>query len=89
MCGSPQADKAVRFLCLSLTACLLTACNRSPQAKVNSEEREIRELLEATRNNPSLQPGSNLAGHAIHVDAYPPSAGMKHHDREEHQTAKH
>ena len=74
-------------LCLALLLLATSACERhgrsalpkhnDPQAARN-DVREVDGLIEATKENPSLQPGSNQAGPPIHVDPYPHSKGMTH-----------
>lgn len=75
---------AARLLCLSLAVAVLASCARAPAAKAPDDALEVQQLIEATKANPSLQPGSNEAGPPIHVDPYPRSAGMAHHDESPH-----
>jgi hypothetical protein len=75
------AGTGVRLLCLPLVLIFPTSCERRPQ-HVNAYNKEAQELhadIDAVKNSPSLQPGSNQAGPPIHVDPYPHSAGMSHH----------
>jgi hypothetical protein len=60
-----------------------TSCQRQPsppasERRVTSDIQEMEDLVKATKQHPSLQPGSNEAGPPIHVDPYPHSAGMGH-----------
>jgi hypothetical protein len=80
-----QAGAALQLLCLPVALSLLASCERQrPQVRTKPSELEERQqLIEAMKHHPSLQPGSNEAGPAIHVDPYPHSAGMSglpHHD---------
>ena len=94
-----KAGTALRLLCLPLTLSMLAACGRQaeaqapakpqPQEHVTKESLEVFQLVEATKNNPSLQPGSKLAGPPIHVNPYPKSAGMAHDEHGHHDTTKH
>lgn len=74
--------RAVWLLCLPLS--LLASCAPPSASAAPNGDREMQQLIEATKNNPSLQPGSNQAGPPIHVDPYPHSAGMVHHDESAH-----
>lgn len=70
------AGTALGLLCLPLAFSILASCGQ-PQAKHKlTEGEETEQLIAATKNNPSLQPGSNEAGPPINVNPYPPSAGM-------------
>ena len=94
-----KAGTALRLLCLPLAFGMLIACGRQaedqapakPQVKEQrtKESQEIFQVIEATKNNPSLQPGSNQAGPPIHVNPYPKSAGMAHDKHAHHDMAKH
>lgn len=94
-----KAGTALRLLCLPLTLSMLSACGRQaeaqppakpqPQEVRTKESQEIFDDVQATKNNPSLQPGSNQAGPAIHVTPYPKSAGMAHDEHDHHDMAKH
>src|SRR5689334_19355585 len=98
MSRSVKAGTALRLLCLPLALSLLTACGRQATAaptKPQVQEHKAKETLEvfqpveATKNNPSLQPGSRLAGPPIHVNPYPKSAGMAHDEHGHHDMTKH
>jgi hypothetical protein len=93
-----DAGTALRMLCLPIALSVLASCQRQlaqVQAKPNRVE-EVHQLLDATKRNPSLRPGSNEAGPPIHVDPYPHSAGMvgmthkdgSHHEDETHHITK-
>jgi len=90
-----KAGTAVRLLCLPLALSLLGACGhdaqRKPQAQKPNEAEELFQVVEATKNNPSLQPGSNQAGPPLHFDPYPKPkpAGMTHDEHADHDMAKH
>jgi hypothetical protein len=99
MSRSMKAGAALRLLCLPLTLNMLSACGHradpaasaKPQAQEHrtTDSQEVFQLVEATKNNPSTQPGSNLAGPPIHVNPYPKSAGMAHDQHAHHDMAKH
>ena len=88
------AGTALRALCLPLTLQLLVSCGR-PAAETRtkpSELEELRQNVEAVKNNPSLQPGSNLAGAPLHFSPYPPPRGKTqggHDEHASHEPAKH
>jgi len=80
-------------LCLPVALVALAGCQRQHQQAYQRPGpdhglQEINELVEATKNHASLQPGSNEAGAPIHVDPYPPSAGMTHDDHTAHEKPK-
>jgi len=72
-----KAGTAIRLLCLPLALALLEACGHDAQPKPQAqaqkpnEAEEMFQVVEATKNNPSLRANSNLAGPPIHVDPYP------------------
>lgn len=70
------AGTVLRLLCLPFAFSLLTSCGQPQPKHKLTEGEETQELINATKNNPSLQPGSNQAGPPITVNPYPPSAGM-------------
>ena len=70
------AGTALKLLCLPLAFGLLASCGHPQAPHKLTEGEETAELIAATKNNPSLQPGSNEAGPPITVNPYPPSAGM-------------
>jgi hypothetical protein len=85
------AGTGFRILCLPLVLALLTSCERRSQ-HVKAGDKEVQELhadIDAVKNSPSLQPGSNQAGPPIHVDPYPHSAGRSHHPGASHSQAHH
>lgn len=94
-----KAGTALRLLCLPFTLTMLAACGQQDEAKAQvqtrpheektKESQEIFQVVEATKNNPSLRPGSNQAGPPIHVNPYPKSAGMAHDGHAHHDMAKH
>ena len=69
-------------LCLALLL-IGASCQRqlsgTAQPNLADEAREREDLVRATLEHPSLQPGSNQAGAPVQVDPYPHSAGMAHH----------
>jgi hypothetical protein len=98
MSRANDAGTALRMLCLPIALSVLSSCERHPaqvQAKSNRVD-EIHQLLDATKRNPSLKPGSNEAGPPIHLDPYPHSAGMagmtnngaSHHEDKTHRITK-
>ena len=98
MIRSVKAGTALRLLCLPLTLSI-AACGSQPKGQApaqpqaqeqrTKESQEIFQVVQATKNNPSLQPGSNEAGAPIHVNPYPKSAGVAHDDHAHHDMAKH
>ena len=96
MSRSSKVGIALRALCLPLLVTALTACGHDreqPKAQAQEqktkESQEIFQVVQATKNNPSLQPGSNQAGPPIHVNPYPKSAGMKHDEHAHHDMPMH
>jgi hypothetical protein len=99
MSRSMKAGTALRLLCLPLTLSMVTACGRQAEGQATAqpqpkeirtkESQEIFDDVQAMKNNPSLQPGSNQAGPPIHVNPYPKSAGMAHDEHGHHDMAKH
>lgn len=93
-----KAGTAVRLLCLPLALSLLGACGHDAQPKPEAqaqpqkpnEAEEMFQVVEATKNNPSLRTDANLAGPPIHVDPYPKplakgqDAEHAHHDMMKH-----
>jgi hypothetical protein len=99
MSTSMKAGTALPLLCLPLALSMVTACGRKaesqataqprPQEIRTKESQEIFDDVQAMKSNPSLQPGSSLAGPPIHVNPYPKSAGMAHDEHGHHDMAKH
>ena len=88
-----KAGTALRLLCLPVALTLLISCNRPAPDKARklTEAEEAQQDVEAVKNNPSLQPGSNQAGAPLHFNPYPkPKApGMAHDEHAHHDMAKH
>jgi hypothetical protein len=92
MSHKDMAGAALRLLCLPITLSLLSSCQRNPPPPPAVPDHRVEEFnatVKATKQHPSLQPGSNEAGPAIHVDPYPHSAGMAHHDEPTNQDEPH
>ena len=86
-----MAGTALRLLCLPIACAAIASCARQKPAahEMTASPDELRENIATMRDHPSLQPGSNEAGPAIHVDPYPHSAGMSHHDEAPHGEPHH
>ena len=85
------AGTGLPLLCLPLVLVVLTSCERRPQ-HVSAYDKEAQELhadIDAVKNSPSLEAGSNQAGPPIHVDPYPHTAGMSHHPRAPNPQPRH
>lgn len=90
---SMKAGTALRLLCLPVALTLLTSCShpaRQAQTKPTEAE-ETQQDVDAIKNHPSLQPGSNQAGPPLHFDPYPKPRppGMAKDDHMHHDMAKH
>ena len=90
---SMKAGTALRLLCLPIALTILTSCShpvRETQSKPTEAE-ETQQDVEAVKNNPSLQPGSNQAGAPLHFDPYPKPRpkGMEHGNHDHHDMTKH
>ena len=89
-----KAGTAVRLLCLPLSL-WLGSCGHDPQprpaAQKPNEAEELFQVVQATKNNPSLQPDSNQAGAPLHFDPYPKPKppGMAKDEHAHHNMAKH
>ena len=85
MSRSVKAGTAVRLLCLPLALSSLGSCGDDPKAKSvaqkPNEAEEMFQVVEATKNNPSLQPGSNVAGAPIHVNFHLEPRAKGHDDQ--------
>lgn len=89
---SMKAGTALRLLCLPIALALLPSCNRQvPETRTKpTEAEEAHQDVEAVKNNPSLQPGSNQAGAPLQFDPYPKPKppgvvdDHHHHDMAEH-----
>lgn len=89
---SKTAGTTFRVLCLPIALQLLSSCGQpAPQPKKPTEAEEFQQDVEAIKNHPSLQPGSNEAGPALHFDPYPKPRpkGMEHDKHDDHDLAKH
>jgi len=92
---SIKAGTALRSLCLPATLAMVTACGHQSQSQAGSraqkpnEAQELFQVVEATRNNPSLQPGSNQAGPPINVNPYPKPPAKAHAEHGDHTVPKH
>jgi len=89
---SMKAGTALRLLCLPVALILLPSCNRqAPETRTKpTEAEEAHQDVEAVKNNPSLQPGSNQAGAPLHFDPYPkPRPAGAGNDHDHHDMAKH
>ena len=85
------AGTALPLLCLPIALAAIAACSRPqpPVQKMSASPEELRANIQAIQAHPSLEPGSNEAGDPIHVDPYPHSAGMSHHDEAPHGEPHH
>jgi hypothetical protein len=88
---SNLAGTILRLLCLPLVLQLLPSCNRSvPQSPPKpNEAEEFQQDIDAIKNHPSLQPGSNQAGAPLHFDPYPKPKAPGMANEHDHHTAKH
>jgi len=82
---SKTAGTTFRVLCLPILLQLLSSCGHpAQQPKKPTEAEEFQQDVEAIKNHPSLQPGSNEAGPPLHFDPYPkprpPGAGDHDHN---------
>ena len=91
-----QAGTALRLLCLPMALPLLSSCNRSatPTQAKPSEAEELQQDVNAIKNHPSLQSGSNEAGPPLHFDPYPKPRPPEivnelQHEHEHSNMAKH
>jgi hypothetical protein len=85
----------LRLLCLPLALSLIAGCGNKaeikPHAQKPNEAQEMFQVEQATKNNPSLELGSNQAGAPLHFDPYPKPKppGMTHDEHAHHDMAKH
>ena len=88
-----KAGTALRLLCLPIALAPLISCNHPTTEKRTkpTEAEEFQQDVEAVKNHPSLQPGSNQAGPPLHFDPYPKPKppGMAHDGHDHHDMAKH
>jgi hypothetical protein len=93
MIVSLKAGTALRLLCLPIALSLLASCNRQVTETPTkpTEAEEVQQDVDAVKNHPSLQPGSNQAGPPLHFDPYPKPKppGMTNDDHAHHDMAKH
>jgi hypothetical protein len=88
-----KAGTALRLLCLPIALALIASCGQpTSQTKTKpTEAEELQQDVDAIKNHPSLQPGSNQAGAPLDFSPYPKPrpAGMAHDDHVHHDIAKH
>jgi hypothetical protein len=60
---------------------MLSACSAKQEKRQSqaAEIQEVRALVQATRQHPSVVDQADHAGPPIHVDPFPRSAGHRHH----------
>ena len=88
-----KAGTALRMLCLPIALTLLASCSRqAPEPRTKpTEAEELQQDVEAIKNHPSVEAGSNQAGPPLHFNPYPKPKppGMAHDDHSHHNMAKH